>query len=607
LDGKWDFYWGKFLQPGETAASTKIFVPESWHLQRHPVLGFATYKLTILLPGDQEGISLFFPVIHSECKIWINDRLAFEAGQIAGEVASAHAELVSAFVPIPERVKEVRLVVHVSNYNYFNSGIVRTPIISTTKSTAAFMARKNGLMGVLIGALLTMFVSQILLFLFARLERTFLWLSLICLCVALRSAVTSGGSFLLPALFEGIDVEVWRKTEFLSVYATVFLVPLYIRDLFPAYTPRWPLQFFLFFGMLLCGAVLIGSQILYGSLLVYYHVMIVAAFVFMFYATWKALKDDNVDARLILFGLCFAFPFVLTEVLYTSHAIELPFSYSLLVEVGLSGFLLFQTLLLARRITYSNLKLKEVNLNLESLIASRTGQLEKSSKIKDGLLSVISHDLRSPLRSLKGLLDGFQNNFLSADEFRKFISELNSELTRTNLLVENLLSWSSNQLKGQLVSKRNFDFSVMISELVHFFQPQLRKKKISVRTSLHGLNMIFSDPDILGAIIRNILANAIKFSKQDSVIEITAHPVVDSVVIEIVDFGIGMDQATLNALAGNQTVVSTEGTAQERGTGLGLMLVDEFVSRLGGVLNISSKPGEGSEIRIILPLQGSQE
>jgi signal transduction histidine kinase len=147
----------------------------------------------------------------------------------------------------------------------------------------------------------------------------------------------------------------------------------------------------------------------------------------------------------------------------------------------------------------------------------------------------------------------------------------------------------------------------MISELVHFFQPQLRKKKISVRTSLHGLNMIFSDPDILGAIIRNILANAIKFSKQDSVIEITAHPVVDSVVIEIVDFGIGMDQATLNALAGNQTVVSTEGTAQERGTGLGLMLVDEFVSRLGGVLNISSKPGEGSEIRIILPLQGSQE
>lgn len=605
LNGVWDFYWEKFILPGEVAHSTQIVVPDSWHLQHYPVLGFATYKLRILLPGNQENLSIYFPIIHSECRIWINDQLAFQAGQLADEKNSARAELVSAWVSIPDRVVEVNLIVQVSNHSYFNSGIVRTPILTTTKSGAAFMSRKNGLMGVLIGSLFTMFISQLLLFLFARLERTFLWLSLICLCVALRSSVTSGGSFLLPVLFEGIDVELWRKIEFLSVYATVFLVPLYIRDLFPAYTPKWPVQFFLLFGLLLCGVVLITDQLQYGLLLSYYHVLIVAAFIFLFYATWKAMMDKNQDAPLILVGLCFAFPFVLTEVLYTSHTIEIPFAYSFMVETGLSGFLLFQTLLLARRIMHSARKLKDVNSNLEALVASRTNQLEKSNKIKDGLLSVISHDLKSPLRSLKGTLDAFESNFISPLEFRNLAIELNGELTRTNLLVENLLSWSASQLKGQLVNKRNFNFPTMVDDLVEFFQPQLRKKNIVVRLNLGELDWLYSDPDILSAVIRNILANAIKFSKQNGLIELSAHQVVDSAVIEIVDYGVGMDQATLDALVGKDAILSTEGTAQERGTGLGLMLVDEFVGRLGGVLNISSKPGVGTEIRIMLPLHGN--
>lgn len=606
LDGEWDFFWSALFPPGQipqAAIPQQLTVPESWHINGFPPVGNATYRLRVLLPRTEERLALFFPVVHSACQVWVNGELAYKLGTVAGGTESYTPELSSIYVPIPAHTAVLDLQILVSNHSYFNSGIVRAPIIGRSEIVLDSVSNKTSLTGFLIGVLVAMFLFQLVLFIYAQLERAYLWLAFICLCVALRSALTSGGSFFLPELFPDLSSEWWRKLEFMSVYATSFLVPLYVVDVFPARAPRWPLYFFIPLGCLLCASVVVTDQLTYGQLLYIYHVSILAGFVYLFYVTFRALKDKRGEATLVLSGLLTAFPFVLIEVLYTSHLIQLPFSYSLLVETAVCSFLFFQMTLLARRILLSNKALHQLNASLESRIQSRTTQLEKSNKVKDSLLSVISHDLKSPLHSLRGLLALFHQNHISERELKELSVEVESELSRTTLLVENLLSWSANQLKGNVVRMSSFDLRAMLNEVVDLYGASIKRKNLVIHNNLQSPLWIVSDPDVLRTVTRNIFGNAIKFSNQSGLIHITVDCLPEAVCIEIRDFGTGMDQTTLNSILSRDGVLSRNGTANEKGTGLGLMLVDDYVNRIGGKLRIRSKEGEGSEFQILIPVK----
>lgn len=604
LNGDWHFYWSALYPSGQiptSAVPEKLTVPNSWHTKGWPAVGNATYRVRVLLPQNEHNLALFFPVVHSACQVWVNGKLAYELGRVSKDANSYVPRLASIYVPIPDDTDVLDLQVLVSNHSYFNSGIVRTPIIGKSPSVLAIMTNKSGLMGFLIGVLIAMFLFQLMLFTYAQLERAYLWLAFICLCVAMRSALTSGGSFFLPGLFPELSSDWWRKLEFMSVYATSFLVPLYVFDVFPARAPRWPIYIFVPLGIFLCGSVLLTDQLLYGQLLSVYHVSILAGFVYMFGVTIRAIRDKRGEATLVLIGLIVAFPFVLIEVLYTAHAIQLPFSYSLLVETAVGSFLFFQMTLLARRILLSNKALHQLNVSLESQIKSRTTQLEKLNKVKDRLLSVISHDLKSPLHSLRGLLTLFHQNHISENELKELTREVEAELSRTTLLMENLLSSSANQLKGYAVKMSKFDLYAMLNEVVDLYGTSIKKKNLVIQKNLNSPLWIVSDSDVMKTVIRNILGNAIKFSNPDGLIQIQVNLLTESVSIEIKDFGTGMDQATLNSILKKDGVLSRNGTANEKGTGLGLMLVDDYVNRIGGRLSVQSKLGEGSEFQILVP------
>jgi signal transduction histidine kinase len=605
LYGTWEFYWNRLLTPEDFKIDQKpewIFVPGSWHRQGdYSLLGIATYRLRVILPEGQRDLSIYFPIVNAAAKIWINGRLAREVGKVASTPEEYKARLAGTVLSIPENAKDLELVVQVANQSYFSAGLVRAPQIDSTSSIVSHIDKAHGFVNIFVGILIAMFTYQIILYFLYHRGIPYLWLALTCLGVALRSLIVHNGSFLLPTLYPSVSWEFWKKVEFGSVYAIVALFPLYVYHLFIDHAPKKPIYFFVGVSSLLCLMVLFTPQHTYGRLIEICHIGLLLSFIYAMYAIGRAWRAGNQDARIILLGVLASFPFILCEILQNTRLISFNTDFKYLVEIGVLILLLFQVYLLANHYAKSYRNLELLNQNLEKIVEERTGELRTANTVKDRLLSVVSHDIKSPLNSLRGVLQVYNKGAISKDDFSNFAKHIETDLNRTAILVENILYWTASQLKGVKVSKERFDLHYLIEENIQLFQTVAENKKIHLTHDSPKDFIIRYDRHILNLVLRNLIANAIKFSYENSAVRISVHKTDDSLTISVSDEGVGMDEETLKNLFEPEQNISTSGTKNEAGTGLGLALCREYLQKANGQLTIQSTKDKGSVFIILIP------
>lgn len=604
LSGQWEFYWDQLLAPTDFGLpkNPEYLYPGSWNRQtNHPMLGVATYRMRLRFSGDQRSVSLFFPIINCAAKVWINGRLAERAGVVSRNREEYKPRLTGTLVSIPDRTRDVDIVVQVANFSYFSGGIVQTPVLQKTSALFRSINQSNGVEDFFAGSLVAMFIYQFILYFLYHRGKPYLWLGLICLAVAARALVTHGGSFLLPHVFPAVDWEIWKKLEFASVYGVVALFPLYVRDLFKEQAPRWPVFVFVAVALALLGIVLVTPQYVYGMLLEVCHVFLLMTFVYAVYSIVKAWRAGNPDARVIFFGVMASFPFILTEILKNSLFHPVSFGFMYLVELGVLVFLLFQVYLLAHHYAKSYQKLETVNQDLERIVGERTSQLSTANKVKDRLLSVMSHDIKSPLNSLRGILQIYNMGAITQEEFSTFARQVENDLNTTSMLVENILYWTAGQVKGIQVTKEVFDLKSLLEENLRLFHTAVVNKKLNVTHNVMKPLTLHTDRNILNLAVRNLIANAIKFSFEGGDIDIVVTVNQSSVLIQVIDKGVGMSEEELAKIQDPEQTMSKQGTRDEKGTGLGLAMCREFLSRAGASLHVESKQGVGSRFTILLP------
>ncbi|MCI0750612.1 MAG: sensor histidine kinase, partial [Flammeovirgaceae bacterium] len=544
LAGEWEFYWNQLLAPDFTESTTPVYlqVPGSWHRQgNYDLLGFATYRVQLVLPAHQQGLSLIFPIINSSAKIWINGVLVTETGKVSADKKNYEAKLANTIVSLPDYTKQIEVVVQIANYTYFSSGMGRTPIIDQSASVFTRMSIAKGIENFFAGSLMAMFVYQLILYFLYHRGKPYLWLGLICLGVALRAMIVHGGSFLLPDLFPNVSWEVWKKLEFGSVYLMIMLFPLYIYHLFTEQAPRWPLYFFVSVAGILGVTTLVTPQYIYGQLLDICHLSLLLTFIYAVYSIVRAWRAGNEDARIILFGVLASFPFILIEILKNSIYIPIEISFMYLVELGVLVFLLFQVYLLATHHAKSFKRLEVLNTSLEKVVAERTEELVTANSVKDKLLSVMSHDIKSPLNSLRGILQLYNKGALTQQEFGEFTRQVEGDLGKTSILVENILYWTASQLKGIQMRKEYFDLRALIEENVQLFKTIADRKEIQLQFAVPHM-MLRWDRNVLNLVLRNLISNAIKFSFEKSSIDIVVTPSGDQLHITVRDYGKGIDE-----------------------------------------------------------------
>jgi len=241
-----------------------------------------------------------------------------------------------------------------------------------------------------------------------------------------------------------------------------------------------------------------------------------------------------------------------------------------------------------QQVAYSN-KIEQQNI-----------ELEKSNKTKEKLFSIIAHDLRSPIAQLKGTMDLVNNNYLPQEEFTKIAVGLTKQIAEVQDSLDDLLIWSQNQLQGINNAPKSVSVKKAIDSIKEQLTIQCTAKDIQLINLVDEVN-VWIDPDHFKLVLRNIISNAIKFSYPTNTVEIATSSSGGKVTITITDHGIGMCENALSKLFTN-SFFTTKGTAQEKGTGLGLQLCKEFLDRANATISVTSKPGEGAVFYITIPM-----
>ena len=255
--------------------------------------------------------------------------------------------------------------------------------------------------------------------------------------------------------------------------------------------------------------------------------------------------------------------------------------------------------------------LRKSNEELEGKVIDRTVELNNKNEeltaintLKDILFTVISHDLRQPVLSFEVILETMRNykDKLTKEKIESLTTAIQSQLTEVKDLMDNLLNWAMVQMQYQELNKQEFDLSKSLKRNIELYRDPANQK--SIKINLHEKKerkYVNGDESMYDVVLRNLLSNAVKFTDQDGKIDCSIDHTKSYLVVSIKDNGRGIPKETKEKLFNIREMVTTRGTAKEKGIGIGLKLCKELVEMQGGKISLESEVGEGSVFSFTVP------
>jgi signal transduction histidine kinase len=378
-----------------------------------------------------------------------------------------------------------------------------------------------------------------------------------------------------------------------------------------------------------------GSLICYGTANIF-HLSVV---VILSYLSIKG----NISARLILVG---ASSFLISIIIYILYSFNILPSNIVTDNILIFGNIieiLFSSLALSNKInTFRKEKekaqeqaifhanenqriLREQNALLEKTVTEKTSDIlasynklvSISSKLKeseiklielnaakDKFFSIIGHDLKSPFNSIIGfsevLLEQIMaNNYKGIDEYARIIHQSSNKAM--NLLM-NLMEWAQSQTGGLMFNRENIEIKSFVDDLTQLYEEIAKQKAITIKKMLPNNANVFADKAMIITIFRNLISNALKFTKPSGEIIVSAKKKQNELIFSVADTGIGIPQNSIERLFRIDQSFSTNGTNNEKGTGLGLILCKEYIEKHGGKIWVESEEGKGTTFSFTLPM-----
>ncbi|MEK6476536.1 tetratricopeptide repeat-containing sensor histidine kinase [Catalinimonas sp. 4WD22] len=258
-----------------------------------------------------------------------------------------------------------------------------------------------------------------------------------------------------------------------------------------------------------------------------------------------------------------------------------------------------------------NKLLIERNANIASQkerIAEQNEELSALNTTKDQLFSVISHDLKSPFASIMGTFELIGEGLLDLEEQKMILKELHRKVATVSEMLNNLLYWANSQQKGISAVFLKVNLPGVVDSILAVSTILAQEKKVSIEHTSVRSKFIYADPDHVKIVLQNIIGNAIKFTPEGNDIHIFYSENETYFAVHVKDSGVGIPADKLDKIfVETGQSISSRGTNREKGTGIGLMLVKQFVQGNEGKLEVSSKTGEGSEFSVYFKKYVGQE
>ena len=243
--------------------------------------------------------------------------------------------------------------------------------------------------------------------------------------------------------------------------------------------------------------------------------------------------------------------------------------------------------------------IKEAELKIEK----QRDELKTLNSTKDKFFSIIAHDLKNPFHAIIGFTDFLTQNFPRVKDVEKqrILDLINSTSRSTFNLLENLLNWARTQTNAIKFNPRVFNIFEVINENIKLLQISANKKNITINNKIPELELVFADINMINTVVRNILTNALKFTNEGGDVTINAKIQDKMIEISISDTGVGIDKETLDGLFSLDDYKTSIGTSGETGTGLGLIICQEFLKKNNGTISAKSDLGKGTTFFFTIP------
>lgn len=453
LNGEWEFYWQTFFRAKKEDQFQPAFikVPGEWQDQGYEALGYATYRVKILLPKDTKPLSLDMRSIACSYQLYLNGELLGKQGKVAKTEKEAEPFLNHLILQIPVTFydpsnPELELVLNVSNFHYFRAGIWDTVSIGLTDHILKEEKKKFVIDVIVLSCLFLMGLYHLGLFFTRKIDKSPLYFSFFVIFIAIRTA--SINERMIMDLFPSLSFSFVNKLEYITVYISGFVFLAFVESLFPEEAlrkwSRWLNLFFIPPSLL----VVFYPMYVFGQAITFVEIGICIEILYVSWMLFHAVRRKKVGAKLFVSGFVILAATAIHDILKGKQIVYSPY----LMGYGLLTFIAFQAAILSRKfaIAYLNSEelaseLKLFSRQLEDKVKSRTAELQatleqiKELKYQQDGDYFLTSQLLKPLNSNKSSSENCKIEFLSSQkkkfQFREWQEEIGGDLCMANDII----------------------------------------------------------------------------------------------------------------------------------------------------------------------------
>lgn len=627
LDVEWQFFFGDFLSAQEMDSLHNpqyVKIPHTWkntidpNSNKYPGKGFGTYYLRLIIPETAKDLALDARIAGTNYRLYINDVLVGELGKVSKNEKEAQSAYKNIIYRIPDGHNgELRIVYHISNFEYRKGGLWRTPMLSTYDKLYERKTQKNILTFFLVGAILFMGIYHIGMKLFknkAALEYNF---AMVCFLTVLRTV--SVGEYIL---IEYLKLPWWLtvRIEFISFYLVLGYTVRFIYTLFPGFIPK-KLSNVVFVISMAASVATVVLPVYYASFLIPFMqvVTITSGLSLLVIIAKESLKGDK-EVIVAFVGLLVLFIVTIIEILI--HHSQL--SGDVIFSLGVFAYLFSHVVIMSNRLNKNykktemlSIALKKVNSELEQKVMQRTAQLDEQNEAlkesnlalkkineeKDGLMHMVAHDLKSPLNTTLGFLQILKNEGSLQEEQKEYLDIMEKSSRQGLQFINDLLTLYS--LEDRKETKTEvLELNRLLNDCVKRHKELAGQKRIELIPNFNHIpkGVYFNtDKQMFHRLLDNLLSNAFKFSYPKSKVWFEAYYEQDCLHLSVKDEGLGIMEVEQDKIFKKFQKMSNKPTGNETSSGLGLSIVKQLVESLQAEIRFESEYQKGTTFFVRLP------
>ena len=591
LDGEWMFHWEKLLSPDNfnqhIATGLPVTVPSYWGSyevdgESLSGWGYGTYSLTVILPDDYHAAVCFdIPLFDVAYKFYLNERLVGENG----EVGSSREEEKPWYEPasfcyIPD-TDTLQILIQVSNFHHRRGGFWQPLVMGSSSKVLDRKERRRMFNYSTIGVLFFFMIFFLIFWSFTRKEALMLLFALTTFGILLRSVNTGlyTSNYFIDAPWT------WQiRMEYLGSYMAQLFGLMFLHKMFPnRYMNRIIQVNTIVMGLACISLFIMPVHLFTYEMLVYQPLLVLLLANYLIISLIGTLKRRVMDA--IFFGSLSFFIFTLiNDILLANSAGSVSSNY--LSQISFQLFIFAMAVMII---------MQWVRNHKERLT------LESSLRFKNRVLSVIAHDLKNPIASVAQFSDLLASKPELAS--KKHITHSLRESSQAAVtLLDNLLYWGQSDSDRLSIAPVQIEMKVLVKEVEALYQYMALQKELALTTEVKTGVRAYADPVFINIVLRNLVANAIKFTRKGGSVHVRAWLELDKIYCSVIDTGVGLKPEILEQFKKEGYLSSSAGTDQEIGTGLGLQLVKDMLEKNNGTLEIESSAEVGSTFTFTLPM-----